>query len=174
MEDKGWDCSQSFVVAPGWRSGAWAASPRADAAVSAARRLLGGHVSDRRQKRREAELWDHFLKSDPVLTGWPPPEPTMAPSGPPGTIGATSEAECGRIKPRGRTQFLPSMISHPGTTEFSAPSWNKLSFQPCPFQWSFDFHLMPPLFLSHFSLALSRSLSRRWHYNITFKCQNLS
>lgn len=71
--------------------------------------------------------------------------------------------------------FSPNMISHPSNTEFSAASLNKLlSFQPCLFQWSFDFHLMPPPRLSHFSPALSRSLSRRWHYNIPFKCLNVS
>lgn len=102
---------------------------------------------------RQADPWLHPL--------WPL-------SGPMGTTEATSEAECGR------TQFFTNMISHPGTTESSAASFNKLLSQPCLFQRSFDFHLMPSLRLSHFSPALSRSLSGRLHYNITFKCLNLS
>lgn len=52
----------------------------------------------------------------------------------------------------------------------SPASLHKLLFSTLPVQWSFHFHLMLPLHLSHILGALSRSFSRRRHYDITFKC----
>lgn len=88
-----------------------------------------------------------------------------------GTDEATGGAERGWLsqKPWRRTVFHHDFPPQHYIV-VSPASFHKLLVSTLPVQWSFHFHLMLPLHLSHFKAALSGSFSRRWHYDITFKC----